>query len=353
MKKIIIIILAVTLLIFGVRFARERRATQSPVTQKNDNTTSTTNSNTTTSTSTTNSNTTTSKYTLVAGDYNFSLIYGGLERAFIVHAPGLYDGTAPTALIINFHGGGGNAENQIGTALMNEKSDEAGFIVVYPNGISEPGKPDNRTFNAGNCCGAARDTSVDDIGFVKKMLIELKSKFNIDTKRIYATGYSNGAMLSHRLACEMTDTIAAIASIAGGVQIPECNPSRPIAVLEFHGTDDRSVKYEGGTCGISATGQSYSCKPVEDVMLSWAKRNSCNITPKITYDKGDTTCKTYSSCSNGVEVTLCTIEGGGHTWPGGAYYPDKLLFRKVVGKLTKDISANDMMWDFFKKHPLK
>ena len=179
MKKIIIIILAVTLLIFGVRFARERRATQSPVTQKNDNTTSTTNSNTTTSTSTTNSNTTTStsttnsntttsKYTLVAGDYNFSLIYGGLERAFIVHAPGLYDGTAPTALIINFHGGGGNAENQIGTALMNEKSDEAGFIVVYPNGISEPGKPNNRTFNAGNCCGAARDTSVDDIGFVKK-----------------------------------------------------------------------------------------------------------------------------------------------------------------------------------------
>jgi polyhydroxybutyrate depolymerase len=148
---------------------------------------------------------------------------------------------------------------------------------------------------------------------------------------------SNGGFLSHRLGCELSTRIAAIAPVAGVMGIPTCTPARPVPVMHFHGTLDPLVPYSGG----SPLG--FPSVPVTND--GWAARNACTGSAQQTYQKGDATCMTHDQCAGGVSVTLCTIDGGGHTWPGGLPVP-------VLGKTSTDISATDAMWDFFQKYKL-
>lgn len=293
--------------------------------------------------------------------YYDSILGRNLTRTYMIHIPPSYENGAAMPLVLNFHGGGGTANTaEIAVGGMNKKSDQEGFIAVYPNGtssVNEPGK--KQAWYAEDTLNISFIKKVDDIGFIRTLLIELKKGYSIDPKRIYVTGISNGAWMTYAVACKLSEEIAAIAPAAGGTALKDCNPENPVSIIHFHGTADPGWPYDGGaSCYTDSIRQSAS-----EVISKWRKINSCSPNIKTTYQKGDTTCNTYDSCSKGTEITLCTIEGGGHTYPGGYDFPSEKIIpwdRECalgigigVGKSSKDISALDAMWDFFRNHPKK
>jgi polyhydroxybutyrate depolymerase len=230
---------------------------------------------------------------------------------------------------------------------MSEKSDGAGFITVYPNGTGVAGI--FLTWNAGGLHEKMAEGRADDVEFVGSLLDDLPTVVNVDPKRVYATGMSNGGMMCYRLAAELSDRIAAIAPVAGTMAIAKAKPNRPVPVMHFHGTADRIVPPHGPGSG---TPKFLTFKSVEETVGIWAKLNKCKEKPvvKRLEDKADdgttVTKKTYASKEGGAEIVLIEVEGGGHTWPG---VEPPLRF---IGKSTKDISANDMIWEFFQRHRL-
>ncbi len=287
-----------------------------------------------------------------SGDYAVTLVHQGINRSYLVHVPVTYSKDKPTPVVLSFHGGGANAEQQMNQSLMNTTSDKEGFIVVYPEGTGKKalGKIFG-TWNAGKCCGYAEENKIDDVDFVRQLITDLEKKFNIDSKRIYATGHSNGALMSYRLACDLADKIAAVAPNSGQDPLDICKPVRPISVLAFHGTADPAATYTGGHCGGKTAGDpGWECDSVENYNKEWAAIDKCDSSKnEVIYQKGDATCTVYTSCAKNAEVGLCKIVGAGHTWPGGVYVG---LGERAIGKISQDISANEVMWDFFQKHPL-
>jgi polyhydroxybutyrate depolymerase len=309
------------------------------------------------------------------GDYDFSILHDDLTRLYKVHVPPGYDFNDSSPVIIAFHGGGGNAENSVDSFRLNEKSDNEGFIVVYPEGTGPLVMGEVfGTWNAGRCCPPAMDNNVDDVGFIELMLEELENDFNIDENRIYATGMSNGAQMCYRLACELADKIAAIAPCGSIGTFDNCTPSRPVPVMHFHGLEDPCRFYDGGQCGtcmaefLNALGiptvpRPWDCIPVLAYVDKWRIQNGCSNQTKITFQTGNATCISYQECQDNAEVTICTITGMGHTWPGSTEYNAEAcktrpngyvcrLWKEAVGALSNDIIANDAMWEFFKKHTL-
>jgi polyhydroxybutyrate depolymerase len=266
------------------------------------------------------------------GDWNMKLMSGGVERNADVHVPEKYDPTVPTSLVLNFHGFSSNSTQEALLSLMNDASDERGFVVVYPNGLYT-------SWNAGKCCGSAATLEVDDLAYVSALIDELAEQYCFDPKRVFATGMSNGGFLSNRLACELSDKVAAIAPVAGVIGLPldDCQPPRPVPVMHFHGTLDTLVPYEGG--GV------YLFPSVDDSVARWREINGCGSTLEITYEQGDSQCVSPQGCEDGADVILCTVDGGGHTWPGGTPVPS-------LGWTTMDLDATNAMLDFFEKHPM-
>jgi polyhydroxybutyrate depolymerase len=283
---------------------------------------------------------------LSPGDHTRTLKVDGRERSYLVNVPKSYDGTKPVPVVLAFHGGLTNADVMVRFSGLSEKADEAGFVVVYPNGTGR--QEPLLTWNAGNCCGYAALQNVDDVKFVGEVLDDVEKVIKVDTKRVYATGISNGGMMSYRLADEMSGRIAAIAAVGGGMARPSCAPKRPVPILHFHGTADEYAPFEGGRGSKSRSlAVFYS---VEHTMNQWIKADGCDKRPKVeklpaTVEDGTkVTRKTYSGGRNDSEVVLYEIEGGGHTWPGR---PSIAFF---LGKTTKNVNANDVMWEFFEKH---
>jgi len=270
----------------------------------------------------------------LTGDLDWTIKSGGLDRTVHVHVPSKYDVTKLTPVVLNFHGYTSNATEQAAYTGMNRKSDEAGFIAVHAEGIGQ-----EQSWNAGACCGEAAETKVDDVALVSKIIDELQAKLCVDEKRVFATGMSNGGFLSHRLACELSNRIAAVAPVAGVLGIPTCTPARPVSVMHFHGTADLLVPYDG----VNDADRKFPSVPT--TRDGWAQRDGCTDKPHTTFESGDAKCTTQDQCSNGTEVTLCTITGGGHTWPGAIPIG--------VAHTSQSIRATDAMWEFFQKHPIK
>jgi polyhydroxybutyrate depolymerase len=277
------------------------------------------------------------------GDHTRTVNVEDAARSYIAHVPPSYRPTHATPVVLNFHGGGGQARIQEQLSRMNVQADVAGFIVVYPEGTPAlVGKL--QTFNAGSCCGRAERKNVDDIAFTSTILDDLGKDLCVDRDRVYATGISNGAMMAYRLACELADRIAAIAPVAGTLGVENCSPSRPVSVLHFHGTADESVPYRGGFSHKPLT-RNLAFRSVASSIGFFVGRNGCSTVPAVIYQKGDAKCFRYHPCSDQTEVRLCNIEGGGHTWPGGAPY-------LRGGKTSYDIDANEEMFKFFALHPM-
>jgi polyhydroxybutyrate depolymerase len=263
-------------------------------------------------------------------DDTWTIMSGGAMRTLNVHVPATYDPSQPMALVLNFHGYSSNAMQEDFLSQMSAKADAAGFIAIHPEGTQN-------SWNAGACCGQAAQDNVDDVAFTKAILDEAESKLCVDQKRIFVTGMSNGGFMSNRLGCELADRIAAIAPVAGVTGITTCAPSRPMPVIHFHGTADTLVPYDGNA--------SMGFLAVPDDFAAWGQRDQCTDSPSTTFTMGDVTCSSYLHCAGGAQVTLCTVQNGGHTWPGGTPIPG-------LGYTTTNIRATDAMWSFFQAHPL-
>jgi polyhydroxybutyrate depolymerase len=281
------------------------------------------------------------------GNHTLSLAVDGLQRSAIVHVPPQYDRTKPMPVVIALHGGGANADTMARFSGLDDKADEAGFIVVYPNGTGRLQKM--LTFNGGNCCGQAAANGVDDVAFISRLLDDVADACTIDPKRVFATGMSNGGIMAYRLASELSDRIAAIAPVGGPMGTKDCSPKRPVSVIHFHGTADEFAPFGGGR-GKGVSGTDFFS--VAHSIAAWVQADGCGPKPVATAfpdtaaDGTTVVRKAYGPGRDGAEVVLIEIGGGGHTWPGRE---PRLAF---LGKSTRDISANDLMWEFFQRHPL-
>jgi len=260
------------------------------------------------------------------GSFEGEITSSGVTRHYRIHVSAGYQAGIAVPLILNFHGFGSNSQQEESLTDMSAKADREGFIVVYPDGL------DSKWSTGPGAEGVA------DLQFLRDLIALLEKQYGIDSKRIYATGISNGGGMTDRVACDMADVIAAIAPDSGAYNFwQNCSPSRPMPVLAFHGLDDNIVPYAGGTPRIMEP-------PIEEWAAAWAVRNTCSSTPNITTPVDTVTVRTWSGCQNNADVILYTLENHGHSWPGSPVMPKNIT--------SQAINATDVMWEFFKAHPM-
>jgi polyhydroxybutyrate depolymerase len=292
---------------------------------------------------------------LPAGNHRIAMQAGGLDRSYIVHMPPRVRG-AP-AVVLNIHGGGGNAGSHQKYVRMDPLADREGFIVVYPDGTGRL-KEKLLTWNAGTCCGSAASGNVDDVAFVAALLDDLAARTDYDRARIYATGFSNGAMMAYRLAVDLPDRIAAVAPVAGAMSVKTFAPRRPVPIMHIHSVDDPRALYQGGLGPpFPFTTARVQHPPVEGSIDRWVEFEDCSRAPaegdlrEWHADKGVHTAVRYvfSGCRGGSEIALWKLSGSGHVWPGGT----RDYLTHWLGPSTHVVDANVEMWKFFSRFALK
>ncbi|MFO0930233.1 MAG: PHB depolymerase family esterase [Gemmataceae bacterium] len=279
------------------------------------------------------------------GDHTRTLEVGGHTRTYLVHVPKRADLKRPVPVVLALHGALMNGPMMVWFSGLNATADRHGFVVVYPSGT---GRGPFLTWNAGGFFAGGR--RVDDVAFIGRLLDDLATVLPVDPKRVYACGMSNGAMMCYRLAAELSDRIAAIAPVAGTIAVADSRPTRPVPVLHFHGTKDTLVPFERRP-GKGAP--LIRLQSVGESVDTWVRLNGCPKMPgklEVLSTDGDelrVTRATYGPGKGGAEVVLVTVEGGGHTWPGQRPPVD------FLGKTAKTVSANELLWQFFRRHPLR
>jgi len=286
-----------------------------------------------------------------AGPVARSISVNGVERTYLVHIPAKYDKAKKLPLVFALHGGSGSGKDQIKLTRggLSSLADKNSFIVVYPNA--------SFVWNDGRARMAKNSGNADDTGFLLALIDRLVAEKNVDPKKVYITGISNGGQMAFRMACEHADRIAAIAPVAAALAegyYPRCKPSGPVPVLMINGMKDPVQPWRGGyTSNFPGAALYERTLSVADTVKFWVKNNKCSASPQIEalpdkYPKDGTTVKreTYSQCAGGSEVVLYGIDGGGHTWPGGYQY----AIERFIGKTSKDIDANSVIWEFFSRH---
>jgi polyhydroxybutyrate depolymerase len=271
-------------------------------------------------------------------EFRRTLLAGGVERTYLLHRPVSGPPARAVPLLLVFHGAGGDGAGIASHTGLTGAATERGYAVVYPEGIGA-------RWNDGRRTGAGHD----DVEFVRLLLDSLGPELPVDPRRIYVTGISNGAGLAYRLACDLPGAFAAIAPVAGApaAAIEErCAATQPVSIISFQGTHDPLMPYEGAT--VAATrGRILSARRSAAL---FAVVNGCTASPSVTEEPDTATDgtrvrrSTYEGCPDGQEVVLYTIEGGGHTWPGGP------PVGRRVGRVSRDIDATRAMLDFFDRH---
>lgn len=273
------------------------------------------------------------------GDHDLSLVWQGEARRYRVHVPPTFKASQPSAVVYFFHGGGGNLEHAANEAFYGQvgESDRRGHIVVFPNGHSRLRSGKLATWNAGHCCGSARDEQVDDVGFVRALHAELQRRVRVDPTRVFAAGMSNGGMMAYRLACEASDVFSAIAAVAGTDNTRVCQPERAVSILHIHAKDDERVLFNGGAGQDSRHVTDFVSVP--ESTAKWARLNGCQAATRGVLDAPGARCVVHDGCRDGKQVQLCVTDTGGHAWPGG---------RKVRGGAgSPALSATERMGAFF------
>jgi polyhydroxybutyrate depolymerase len=263
-----------------------------------------------------------------------NLTHDGKTRNYRLRLPANHDKNTAIPLVFNLHGFTSNAAQQEPYSGMNAIADTARFAVCYPNGISN-------AWNVGWNFGSA----ADDVGFIAALIDQLHKDYGIDKTRVYACGMSNGGFMSYRLACELNDRIAAIASVTGSMvqqAIDKCAPGKAVPVMEIHGTADGTVNYNG-TANVSVA--------IPQVLKFWQENNGCDKDPIIemvanTSTSDNTTSEkwTYTNCTEDKKLVHYKVIGGEHTWPGATL---------VIGKTSQDFKASVEIWNFFKQYKLE
>ncbi len=271
--------------------------------------------------------------------YQATLTVDGLERSYLVNVPNDIGGD-PVPLVLVLHGTGGHASQSERDYRWSEKSNKEKFIAVYPEGVRNDGRLKLRSWNAGRCCHYAMEQNVNDVQFIARLIETIESKYSIDKDRVFITGISNGGMLAYRLGCELSDKVAAIASVSGNFIASEpCEPGRPIPVLHIHSTLDTKVPYLGGQ-GIGG----YYFPPADSGLQVLAGRNGCLNPPTIEQRTGYVFSK-WTECDGNSSMELYLLSDGGHSWPGG------LKPTPRSDEPSNVINATEVIWEFFKQHP--
>jgi len=269
----------------------------------------------------------------VTGNTAATLMVDGRTRDYFVHVPIGYDGQTPVPVVFVLHGATQSAASAERMSGMSEKADHENFLAVYPTGTGRIKSVP--TWNSGACCGYAMENHVDDVAFFSALIDELEQDYSVDPKRIYATGISNGGMMSYRLACELSDKIAAIAPVEGAQDLP-CHPASRVSVMIFHGTADHLVPYDGGSTPFQLVSKRSDTSVAETVEF-WSKRDGCAATPQHT-ETEELRTDVYAGCKDGTAVELYSIQGGHHMWPG-------------LGISGNSVPATGLIWSFFAQHP--
>jgi polyhydroxybutyrate depolymerase len=261
----------------------------------------------------------------------------GLTRRYKVHVPPRYDCTVPAPVVFCLHGLGQtpilfclNGTAFPGGSGFPAKSDAEGFILVMPLGHQN-------SWNGTGCCGGAASMQLNDVALMRAIFQEVGKHLNLDRRRVFATGLSNGGYMSYRLACEAADLFAAVAPAAGGIaNTGGCNPSQPISVLDIHGTADRLVPYNLQQPSLARIASASMCESSTRPAAQPASG-------------GDTTCVTHGGCSSGVEVTGCTIQNGGHAWFGDPSCGTGAGASGcgIVGANSNHMVNTNAVWEFF------
>ncbi len=285
------------------------------------------------------------------GDIEGTMTVDGLKREYILHLPKDYSADSLMPLVMVFHGGGGTASQVKNHTKFNRLSDKENFIVVYPNSV-------DKNWSDGRV-GDKLPEQRDDAKFISMLIDTLTANYKTDPKRVFSTGISNGGFFSIYLAYRLSDKILAIAPVTAN--IPEnmkdvYKTDFPVSIMLINGTKDPLVKYEGGAVGFgNGFGRGTSLSTDESINI-WLKNNGCTVTPAVeemaNKDKDDGCTVTkyiYSPCSGNTEIILIKIDGGGHTWPGASQYLSKF----IVGKVCNDFNATEVIWEFFKKQPVR
>ncbi|MGB5289484.1 MAG: PHB depolymerase family esterase, partial [Ignavibacteriaceae bacterium] len=271
---------------------------------------------------------------------NGSFEFEGYTRYYKVFLPQNFQPNMP--VVFSLHGYKLNAQQQIDYTLMHDVADTAGFIVVYPDAIY-PG------FNSGliGYPGLPPLPNVNDVGFISALIDTLEARYDIDTNRVYSCGLSNGGIMTYRLACELGNRFAAVASVAGvltDITGNNCNPMRSIPVLHIHGTADGVVTYNGGLANLWS---------VESTLNHWIQNNNCQLPPDTVFlpdldpNDGCTVQKiSYTNCSGTSKIIFYKVIDGGHSWPGAPSNPSWSY------PTNRDISANVEIWNFFKDYEI-
>lgn len=263
-----------------------------------------------------------------SGFTEYTLAIDGNQRAYLLYVPEQYDGS-PLPLVFSFHGSGGVPQNQVNTSEFDRLADQHGFFVAFPagaftNAVSE------RSWNANV------EEGVDDVQFTRDMIRDIAAKVNVDSNRIYTSGFSGGGRMSSRLACELSDLLAAAAPVAG-LQYPiGCIPERAIPLISFHAEDDRVNHYE-----LTEGGRPYWRMGVETALDEWRQVHDCSLKNTDTELSAVVTRFSWSDCNSDTEVVFYHADTGGHTWPGSS-----------ANGANRDISASELIWEFFSQHSL-
>lgn len=247
-------------------------------------------------------------------------------RRYLVDFPST---PGPRPLLLAFHGWGGSPTQIEATTRVVERGTARGYVVVRPLGY-------NRSWNAGTCCGLASELHLDDVAFARAIVAQVAGGACIDRDRVYATGFSNGGFLAHRLGCEAADEFAAVASVSGTFGVAACKPSRPVPALHIHGALDGIVPYGGH--------EEKHWSSVATVIDRWLAADGCKgaVSDEL-FSAGKARCVHNTACAGGAEVALCRDGGAAHTWPGGP--------KSTGWGGSQDLDATKTMLDFFDRHP--
>ncbi len=278
------------------------------------------------------------------GSFIFTIKVDSIDRYYKVYIPTKFNFQTSSPVIFAFHGGGGDMNQMSEEKNYNliSKSEELAIPIVFANGYSVFPTGRIATWNAGKCCGDARDKKIDDIKLVREVFNSVKNQLKINESEVYAIGMSNGGMISYRLACEAPDIFKKIMAVAGTDNTDNCIPKKPISIFHVHAIDDDHVLFNGGH------GKAFTDKRIEKItefssvkftIEKWLKNNKCSEKKVRVLDNKDVYCDLYNECAEGTKVKLCATTTGGHSWPGSS-----------KNKSSAAISANKLMWEFFKEN---